>query len=141
MKNAIAYQRGETIIFHASSKTTAGVLILTEPVLSCALSNSLGLTQCVVKTLAGSSDGIPHPKVWKGLFDPVLRFAGVKSWGTFVKSTKAVRIEQSGDVVSFIPTENLGSKEGFMPMKQRTLVVQASSDLGETLLQAFAIAK
>src|ERR1019366_4670553 len=108
MKRAIAYQRRGQLFLHASSKTKAGVWILSPPVLTCSMEDTSRLAGCVAETLSGSNEGVPHPSSWKGLFDPVLRLAGVKSWKIFVNSAKCVEIELDAERVSFIPTKNLG---------------------------------
>lgn len=56
---------------------------------------------------------VTHPTSWKAIFDPVLKLAGVKTWGTFVKSAKFVEIERDSDGVWFSPTRILGADGGF----------------------------
>jgi hypothetical protein len=51
------------------------------------------LGKAVFDALDGSQENVLHPTCWKGLFDPVLRLAGVKSWSAFARSAKCVEIE------------------------------------------------
>jgi hypothetical protein len=139
MQRATAYQRGGKIFLHASSKTTAGVWILTKPVFAAEPTNASQLGQYVIDALNGSKEQVPHPTMWKGLFGPVLQLAGVKALNTFIKSAKCVEIELNADYVSFIPTRNLGVDEGFEPldMKARQTAFGTPDNLGKALLAAF----
>jgi hypothetical protein len=95
------------------------------------------LGETVLKALARSRDGIPHPASWEGSFDPVLNVAGVKSWNLFVKSTKCVEIEFSTNRVSFVPTRNYGAKDGFKHLDARLDCPPTNGELTQTLLAAF----
>src|SRR5664280_101765 len=122
MKRAIAYKRADEIFLHASSMTTAGVWIISLPVLTCNLNDRARLSGYIAEALEGSKEGVSHPTSWKGLFDPVLELAGVKSWSAFAKPAKCVQIELESDQVRFTPTKNLGPKEGFQPIPRKTSV-------------------
>jgi hypothetical protein len=90
--------------------------------------------------LAASREGVPHPKSFTNLFDPVLDLAGVKSLGTFVKSAKCVEVETSdGAVVTLIPTRNGGVDDGFAPLPNKSEVALGSDEaLGSAAVAALA---
>ena len=119
MKMATAYMRGERIFLHASCKTTVGVWILCRPVYALNQDDRGDLGSAILDALDGSQENVPHPTVWKGLFDPILQLAHVKSWNAFAKSAKCVEIEFGTNRVSFLPTRNLGPKDGFEPLESK----------------------
>jgi hypothetical protein len=141
MRRATAYQRGDEIFLHASSKTTTGVWILSDPVMAADRNDLACLGRAIIKALEGSREGVEHPTTWKGIFNPILHLAGAKSWGAFAKSAKCVEIEFETNRVSFVPTKNLGARDGFEPLAAH---VQSSSPeseaLGAALLSAFKAA-
>ena len=139
MQRATAYQRDGKIFLHASSRTTAGVWILSEPICAFEPTSVPLVVKHVIDALNGSKEKVPHPKTWKGLFDPVLQLAGVKALNTFMKSAKCVEIEFDVDRVSFIPTKNLGVDEGFEPLGIKTRKTEFGNpeSLGNYLLSAF----
>lgn len=143
MKKAISYLRGQRVFTHASSKTTAGVWVLELPVLVADAADVETLGRQVVQALNASKEGVPHPVSWKGIFDPVLELAGIKSWATFVKSARCVGIECTSEEVSFISTENLGASGGFNDIVRSDNYVGMSdmSALGQGLWAAFEKAK
>jgi hypothetical protein len=94
--------------------------------------------QAVLVALEGSKEGISHPTQWKGRFDPILQLAHVPSWNAFVETTKCVQIELESDEVSFIPTRNLGARDGFEPIQDKIRCFAGSAELvGAALLTAF----
>ena len=121
MKLATAYQRNDRIFLHALSKTTDGVWILSQPVFMVDDINIDKVGELLLEVLESSSENVPHPKSWANLFDPILRLAKLKSWGTFVKSAKCVEVEFDGQQVDFIPTKNMGEFEGFNPIKEKKI--------------------
>lgn len=143
MKKAISYLRGQRVFTHASSKTTAGVWVLELPVLVADAADVETLGKQVSQALNASKEGVPHPSSWKGIFDPVLELAGVKSWATFVKTARCVGIECASEKVSFVSTENLGASGGFNDIVRSDSPVGLSDtpELGRGLLTAFEKAK
>jgi hypothetical protein len=142
MKKATAYQREGKVFLHSLSKTTAGVWILSGPVLAQTSIDVSSLGQNVLATLNGSFEQVAHPTSWKGLFDPVLQQVGVKTLSTFMKKCKCVEIESDAGVVSFLPTKNLGSSGGFEPLcaKVGPIALSDASGVGEKLNAAFDLA-
>jgi len=143
MKRAISYLRGNRVFTHASSKTTSGVWVLEPPASVAEVSDQKLLGQQVMQALDASRAGIPHPTSWRGIFDPILQLAGVKSWSTFVKSARCVEIELEAERLAYLATENLGAEGGFNTI-ERMEVISALTDtqaLGANLLAAFEESK
>ena len=137
MKIATVYRRGERIFVHSSSRTTAGVWVLTDPVLAVDGDNPARLGGAVLDALGGSREGVNHPTSWKGIFDPVLRLAKARSWNTFAESAKCVEVEFEGDTISIFPTRNLGSRDGFERIPGKSKISGPTvEEVGAATLQA-----
>ncbi len=121
---ATIYLRHGDILVHSSSRTTAGVWILSEPCtrLDSDCSNE-ALGNAVRAALQGSRSDVPHPAVWTGLVQPLLKLAKVKSWETFAKGALSASVEEEAGRISLIPSRNLGAKEGFTHDVDAALVV------------------
>jgi hypothetical protein len=143
MKAATIYERKGKLYIHSSSKTTAGVWVINAPVLAVDKEDTGAIGRAIRECLAASREGVPHPKSFASLFNPVLDLAGVKSFATFVKSAKCVEIETIDvAVVMFIPTRNEGVKDGFAPLLNKTEAALGSDEaLGTAAVAALAKAK
>jgi len=139
MKTATAYQRESKIFLVPEARTTAGVRISATPVevIDHATGiDSTDLGKVVISVLNKFQDSVPHPTDWKSITIPFLKPAGVKSWREFVKSAKSVGIEFEKDKIRLIPMKNLGAKEGFAPLTEKSVTVQLSADeIGKGLLE------
>lgn len=145
MKCATAYLIERKILVHPSSKTVDGVWILSEPVtcLDDSAPNEV-LGRALADALQRSVTGVAHPTQWKGLFEPVLRLAGIKTWSSFARQARSVEIEMDGSRIMFVPTKNLGADEGVEPISGKSLTTNAEAslvELGDTLRQALALAE
>jgi hypothetical protein len=142
MKVAMIFEAGGQIVVHASSKTTAGLWISSEPVLQAWASNAKSVGTAVLQCLTASASGIPHPKSFKNLFDPVLAVAGVKSHRAFMSGRKCVKAQMNGDELILVPMRNEGPKEGFSPLSDGYPVAWHSEEtLGSAVLSALAVAQ
>jgi hypothetical protein len=140
MKAATIYERGGKMFIHGSSKTTAGVWVLCAPVLQAENRDARNIGQAVRECLASSRLGVPHPKTFTNLFEPVLKLAGVKSFYAFMNSAKYVGVELEDEVVTLIPTRN-GGKDGFIPLPNRSRVALVSDEeLGLAIVSALSVA-
>jgi hypothetical protein len=127
MKRATVYHRKGKFFAHASSQTTAGVWILSEPCLALddtCTDHELG--SALLGALAGSENAVAHPQSWKGLLDPLLTQAGVKSWGTFSKTATCLEVEADAGHIALIPTLNLGVDAGFQADPSQAVSVDAA---------------
>lgn len=140
MKAATIYERKGALYIHSSSKTVAGVWIISAPVLTADKANVGEIGRAIRECLAASEEGVPHPNSFANLFDPVLDLAGVKSFGTFVKSAKCVEVETFEDaIVTLLPTRNEGVDEGFVPLISKTEALFDSDEaLGSAAVAALA---
>jgi hypothetical protein len=141
-KSASVYQRKGRIFVHAESETTAGVWILDGSCKSLlGQDDPVAVGTVVAQALESSRTGIAHPSSWGGLFDPVLREAGVRTWSTFVKGAQCLSVSRDDHGLNVVPMRNGGSSEGFAFMTElkRSLPSSASAfDLGSTVLAALA---
>src|SRR6185437_1609930 len=94
-----AYLRAGNVYLHPNVKTTTGLWIFAEPVLvagegdDCVADQLLGL-------LSVRRQVVPHPKSWKGLTDPLMKAAKVRSYKAFVASAKYIEVAQEADTIS-----------------------------------------
>lgn len=138
MKAATIYERKDRLYVHSSSKTTAGIWVINPPILAVTKEDVGNVGRAVRACLVASREGVPHPKSFSNLFDPVLDLAGVKSFGTFAKSAKCVTVETNDDaVVTLIATRNGGVEDGFVPLPYKT---EAGFDSDEALGSAAIVA-
>ncbi|MEH2484985.1 hypothetical protein [Bradyrhizobium sp. AZCC 2230] len=144
MRKAAAYLRRNKVIICPVSDTTDGVGVICAPVFDLEASDVSGVGAAVLEALQLSREGIPHPAPadWSKLFKPVLKAAGVGSWKTFVRSTKDVIVRFETNRIVYIPTRNLGSRNGFVPLpeKERSSAPMAA-EVGPALLAAFGDAE
>jgi hypothetical protein len=132
-KLATVYRRKQTLFAHASSLTTDGLWMMTEPVLKLeegATDADIGST--VRACLDQSRTNVEHPKTFGGgLLKPLLMEAGVKSWAKFVEGTSCVVIESHNGRLSIIPTVNLGAVGGFEDQPARSLTINKNAVASE----------
>lgn len=144
MKKAAAYLRRNKVIICPVSDTTDGVGVICEPIFDLDANNVLGLGEAVLEALALSQDGIQHPgpTEWSKLLEPVLKAAKVGSWSTFVRSAKDVIVRFETNRIVYVPTRNLGPRNGFAPLpeKERSSAPTVA-EAGAALLAAFGDAE
>lgn len=140
MPRATAYYINGIILLHPSSRTTAGVWVFSESAVSCAPTDVMEVGGLISNALIHSKDNLPHPTHWKGFFAPVLQLSGSRTFGDFMKLAKCVEIDQQGNSITFTPTKNLGTDDGFEPITARACQANAerTDDLGTALLTAFS---
>ena len=138
MQHASAFEWRGRIFLHAYSKTPVGLSVLSEPVLAADPRDPAELGRTILLVLAGSKVGVPHPSIWEDISAPLIKLAGAKSRGAFYGSARSVSIKLEDDRVTFTPSRNLGSRDGYRPIqgKDRTSPVN-DSELGAALLSAF----
>lgn len=127
MKSVTIYQRKDSLYFHPSSLTEAGIWIATPPfhVLKSHAS-PLQKGELLRQMLNKSREGVEGPEGWEDLLKPLYKLAGVKTWGTFAKIAKCCLVESEGDEIRFIPQRNLGPREGFTANKNQVIKVSNS---------------
>lgn len=124
MKRAVLYQNNKKTIIHPFSKTVDGLWIWDNPIYVFEKINIDDETlKAILETLSHSRSSVEHPRNWKGFYDPVLKKAGIQSMRKFFDSMKSVEFELENNVLKLIPMENLGSKEGFQPIKEQIVLI------------------
>jgi hypothetical protein len=137
VKKAAAFMRDGAIYLHPYSQTTQGFWIFSLPVLVTSTEDA-GIGEKLLMVLSQSVDGVSHPKTWKGLTDPLLKAARVKSFDAFAKSAKSVDISLDESGLMFTPTLNGGPKRAFLHLNDRATRCQPSeADAMHALLDAF----
>jgi hypothetical protein len=135
MQLASIYWREGRYFVHPSSRTDAGVWILSEPVR--ALDATVGdaeLGRSIVAALDASRTDGAHPRSFSGLSAPILAVAGLTSWSVFAKGARLVIVERENGTVSIVPNVNLGAK-GFEPLSALRITLEAcgESQLGQAV--------
>ena len=128
MKQAMLYRRGDELFVHASSETTDGVWILSEPCLKLGITASnADIGRVLKEALQGSRTKVPHPKVWTNLFEPILKYAGVRSWSSFRRGATSSIITEADSAITVIPTTS-GQDDSFQPRKSHAVTLFGPSD-------------
>lgn len=125
MKRATLYRRKNQYLVHASSKTTDGVWVLSEPCLALPEAcghRDLGLT--IQAALDGSRADVPHPRSWEALLAPLLALADEKTWKSFSMGAACAEVEEEDGRIALIPTRNLGTDEGFLAEPSRRVSLE-----------------
>jgi hypothetical protein len=136
-KAASAYLYGGKIYLHPHSKTAEGVWILSSPILTTSEQDQQ-LGNKLMSTLAQSTENAPHPKSWKGIDDPLIKAAGVRSFAAFAKAAKAVFVIMDNNDVAFIPTRN-GPNGSAIHLNEKIIHSdQSGGNLANALIEAFA---
>ena len=142
MKRATVYRRGPAVLVHPSSRTTDGVWLVSEPCVRLSSDCSdVEMGNALLAALEESKLSVPHPTQWKGILQPLLSAAGVKSWKTFAKSAVCVEVEAQDSRVELIPTQNLGSDDGFQAdesMKMSVMLSAGAAVIGASLRTVLA---
>lgn len=126
-KVAVMYLRRGTYLIHAQSTTIDGIGILwghvtRAPIGTCAID----LGSMINTALNNSLSGVPHPLQgdWKDIPRPLFDAAAIQSWSAFVKGARCISIAlESEGRVSLLPTRNLGARDGFVPLRDREVVL------------------
>lgn len=140
MRMATVYRKGKHLYFHASSRTTSGVWIATSPFSMLPVDASLDEKgEAIAGALEGSREEVDHPTDFRELITPLLSLANTKSWATFSRKARCCTVEMDDKNITFVPHDNLGSREGLEPRNDRAtgLAIGASrEEVGEWLDRA-----
>ncbi|RDC58438.1 hypothetical protein DU508_00065 [Pedobacter chinensis] len=143
MYKSTAYLFKEYVYIHSSNETTAGVWLMSEPVYKVE-KNDIELIGVKIKeALSSSKTGIPHPTNFKGLTDPLLNQANVKSYNTFAKNALCISINSDGQFIRLIPRVNNGPKGGYTAIEEQAEKLENPDpkELGEMILKVFGYCK
>jgi hypothetical protein len=138
MQHATAYEWHGRIFLHPDSRTTTGLWVGSEPNTSSDPGDPVKLGRAVLLALSDSKEGVPHPSIWEDKSALLRKFAGAKSFRDFFGSARCVSIKLQNDLVTFTPYRNLGSRDGYVPIKGKDRSSPPSApELGAALLSAF----
>lgn len=137
-KSAILYERGGALFFRASSLTTTGILVDSEPLLRIdPRTGSTAIGSAVVTVLDAFREEVPHPTDWTAAALPLLKIAGVRSWHTFMKRSRCVGLVLDSQSLLLTPCRNLG-KGGFEPVTHEAIEIPMPSSphaIGDAVLE------
>jgi hypothetical protein len=141
-KLASIYLRKGKIFISASHKTEAGFWIADDQSVVVENSDESGICEAVGAALARSKHDVPTPPRDANLVRPLLAAANVSSWSTFAKLAKYVNVHLGDGELEITPYRNMGGSDGFEPITESAVMLpEGSSDLGNAILTAFAIAE
>lgn len=142
MKRVSVYERKRLLFAQPMSRTVAGLWVHDGPCVTISESVPIEeIGQAVLGALSASRIGVAHPTSWADLTNALAQAAGVRNWNAFAKSARCVNVELDDELV-LMPTQNRGSKEGFVDVEQHVSKLSASAlpvEIGRALLGALAM--
>jgi len=138
-KRASAHLRKSTLYFNPLSQTVLSAWIGKPPYLKVGIMESDNeINVMVLAVLEESTEGIPYPKTFDGLFEPILTLAGVKSYRTFMKGASCCELAEENGVITITPTRNQGAN-GFTHLNDLSIEVSLSEtkNIAKKLREAF----
>lgn len=138
---AMLYGRQDRAYVTSESLTMSGFWIATGPCLEANLESPNEIAACVLAALDASISGVPNPLRGVRVDVALLEQAGVKSFGKFMKGTRAVRITAIGEQICITPTTNGGSNRGFEFKDSEALVVNDKAVLASALVKGLEAAE
>lgn len=137
-KRASVYQKNKLLYIFGMSKTVDGVWIADGDIFKVSESDVEQIAAAVKKSLQNSTEGVSHPaqSEWRDIDNRFMENLGYKSFSSFMKNAKCLNITEDDGGIYLEPTENGGSKKGFIPVSGIPLSVDMqTSALGESVLQ------
>lgn len=136
----MVYERRGRFLLSTEARTVDGFWVSIPPFVDAGLEpadRTLGsMVSCLIDL---SIEGVDSPAPDENLFEPVLRWAGVKSYGTFMAGTRCVDITDEAGFVSITPMRNAGTRGGFEYLDEHRQVLDSPSTehLGRAVRSAF----
>jgi len=140
-KCAGVHLRKNTLFWNSQSQTVLSAWIGSPPYLKVNIAESdEKINTMVLEVLNASTQGVPYPKTFDGLFEPILALAETKSYRTFMKGASCCELEldKENDVITIIPTHNEGSN-GFSHLNDLAIEFSLNEKkrIAEKLREAF----
>ena len=120
-RSAVVYLVNHHLVIGASRRTATGLQLEVEPRALQADSNAEEVAATLLSALDASEPTEVQPGDWKGVFDPFLRAAGVKSYKAFMSGARSVNVDEQDGAFLVSPNCNLGPSEGFEPITSESL--------------------
>ena len=141
-KLASVYRRKGVLFVVASHKTEAGFWVGDAKIAVVESGDEGGILTAVAEALALSRNNVPTPPRDADLVGSLLATAGVSSWNTFAKLAKCVDVHLKDGRLEITPYRNMGGRNGFDPMTDRSVrLTEGSPDLGKAVLAALEVAE
>jgi hypothetical protein len=140
-KHAVAYHVNGRIVIATIQKTTAGLGLENDPQVATAPFDAGEIARLLRRALEASTRVLRHPAQdeWKGMFQPMAKASGVRSWKTFAEQAKGVAIEEVDGSIRITPYLSLGSKEGFKEVLDERVKVPDLNAATSGLLRHFQV--
>lgn len=140
MKRASVDFRQGRLAVGQDDQTVNGMWQGADPAFVDDATDPVAVGQAVMRALAASRRGIPHPS-WDELnssSDPVRDLFGIKSMSMFMNFAKHVAVSQESQHYTVTPYANKGARGGFTALdkKARVLVQPSEAELGQAVLDA-----
>ena len=114
------YRRTDGWYIHSTAQTTVGIFLSLPPFIKLLLDERPEILGETVRRVLASDHGIvPHPKVFEGIFKPMLDLAKVKSWSRFMKGFPSIGISDDGIQWAVEPSLNNGPRGGNTPLVEK----------------------
>jgi hypothetical protein len=142
MKLATVFLRKDKIYVQGYAETVTKLWVANGPVYVVNFADSPSEIGAKLNAaLLNSVVNLPHPSQdqWKEIQAPMLEAVGVKSWATLAKGTKAVGIEEEGDIISLTPSSEYSKNGGKNLLDKIIRCKKNDENLGSSLLQTFAL--
>ncbi|PMN94896.1 hypothetical protein [Enterovibrio norvegicus] len=130
MKRATVYLKDDTYYLCASSRTTKGFWVASEPFFRI---EHGGVGSRSLEALDSSKSGVLGPcnsdNYLDGLVQPILELSEAGSWEDFVKGTKCCHLSLKDGELKAMPTKRIGQEFAHQPKLTVAGSVYAVSDL------------
>lgn len=112
---SVYFFQGRALVY-ALGRTVEGAWIPSGSIEAFPMEPMIGAASALLKALEASRQGLPQPEDWATVMEPLLEASGARKWPDFLKEARCMGVEQRGDVLSVVPTKNLGEEGGFEPL-------------------------
>lgn len=112
---SVYFFQGRALV-HALGRTVKGAWIPSGPIEVLSVEPMGRVETSLLAALAASRQGMPQPEDWASVMAPLLEASGAAKWPDFLKTAICLGVEQRGEVLSVVPTRNLGEEGGFEPL-------------------------
>ena len=140
LKSASVYLRKAQFYVHPLAGSSGGdPALFMEPVTVLeGTADAAKLGDAVLRALQLSHHHASWPIDWKGLSDPLLRAAGVKSESTFMKGSRHVRVNLDADTITVITTTSKIATDAASPLGVLRCTAVDAYEVGKKVLEGIA---
>lgn len=117
---SVYFFQGRALV-HALGRTSRGAWIPVGAIRALPGDPLAGVATALLAALGESRQGLPDPADGVALLEPLLEASGARKWPDFLKAATCLGLEQRGELLSLVPTRNLGEEGGFEPLLPEAL--------------------